>query len=63
MQRLFRVSPPAVHQMVVSLEKAGFIARKTGVVTVMGKTGTARFEVVATAPTVIARIARILKAM
>ena len=30
-QRFFRVSPPAVHQMVVSLEKAGFIARKPGV--------------------------------
>jgi hypothetical protein len=34
-----------------------------GVVTVMGKIGTARFEVVATAPAVIARVAWILKAM
>ncbi len=31
MQRFFRVSPPAVHQMVVSLEKAGLIARQPGV--------------------------------
>jgi len=30
-QRFFRVSPPAVHQMVVSLEKAGLITRKPGV--------------------------------
>ena len=31
MQRFFRVSPPAVHQMIVSLEKAGLIARQLGV--------------------------------
>ena len=31
MQRFFRVSPPAVHQMIVSLEKAGLIARQPGV--------------------------------
>ena len=27
-QRFFRVSPPSVHQMIVSLEKAGLIARQ-----------------------------------
>ncbi len=27
MQRFFRVSPPAVHQMVLSLERLGFIER------------------------------------
>jgi DNA-binding MarR family transcriptional regulator len=31
MQRFFRVSPPAVHQMVVTLEKAGLITRQPGV--------------------------------
>src|ERR1700693_2830540 len=31
MQRFFRVSPPAVHQMIVSLENAGLIARQPGV--------------------------------
>jgi hypothetical protein len=31
MQRFFRVSPPAVHQMILSLEKAGLIARQPGV--------------------------------
>jgi DNA-binding MarR family transcriptional regulator len=31
MQRFFNVSPPAVHQMVVSLEKAGLITRQLGV--------------------------------
>jgi DNA-binding MarR family transcriptional regulator len=31
MQRFFRVSPPAVHQMIVSLEKAGLISRRPGV--------------------------------
>jgi DNA-binding MarR family transcriptional regulator len=31
MQRFFRVSPPSVHQMIVSLEKAGLIARQPGV--------------------------------
>jgi hypothetical protein len=31
MQRFFRVSPPAVHQMAVSPEKAGLIARQPGV--------------------------------
>jgi DNA-binding MarR family transcriptional regulator len=30
MQRFFRVSPPTVHQMVVSLEKARLIARQPG---------------------------------
>jgi DNA-binding MarR family transcriptional regulator len=29
-QRFFRVSPPAVHQMIVSLEKAGLISRRPG---------------------------------
>jgi Mn-dependent DtxR family transcriptional regulator len=27
MQRYFRVSPPSVHQMVIALEKGGFIER------------------------------------
>lgn len=31
MQRHFRVTPPAVHQMVLTLERAGFIHRKPGV--------------------------------
>ncbi len=31
MQRFFRVSGPAVHQMVVGLEKAGLIRRQPGV--------------------------------
>jgi len=31
MIRFFRVTPPTVHQMVVSLEKAGLISRKPGV--------------------------------
>ena len=30
MQRYFRVSPPAVHNMIVTLEKRGFIARTPG---------------------------------
>ncbi len=30
MQRFFKVSPPAVHQMVLSLEKLGFIERTPG---------------------------------
>jgi len=30
-QRFFRVSPPSVHQMIVSLEKAGLISRRPGV--------------------------------
>ena len=30
MQGYFRVSPPAVHQMVLSLEKLGFIERTPG---------------------------------
>ena len=30
MQRYFRVSPPSVHQMVLSLEKLGFIERTPG---------------------------------
>jgi DNA-binding MarR family transcriptional regulator len=29
--RFFRVTPPSVHQMVLSLEKAGLISRKPGV--------------------------------
>ena len=29
-QRHFRVSPPSVHQMVLTLEKAGFISRAPG---------------------------------
>jgi Mn-dependent DtxR family transcriptional regulator len=28
MQQYFRVSPPSVHQMVVTLERAGFIRRQ-----------------------------------
>ena len=28
MQRHFRVSPPSVHQMMLTLERAGFISRK-----------------------------------
>ena len=31
MVQFFRVTPPAVHQMVLSLEKAGLISRKPGV--------------------------------
>jgi len=30
-QRYFRVSPPSVHQMVLTLEKAGLITRQPGV--------------------------------
>ena len=30
MQSYFRVSPPSVHQMVLSLEKLGFIERRPG---------------------------------
>ncbi|MCZ7625506.1 MAG: MarR family transcriptional regulator [Candidatus Methylomirabilota bacterium] len=30
MQRYFRVTPPSVHQMVVTLEKRGYIARVLG---------------------------------
>jgi repressor LexA len=30
MQRYFRVSPPAVHQMILTLERCGFIARTPG---------------------------------
>ncbi len=30
MQRYFRVSPPAVHEMVKTLERQGFIAREPG---------------------------------
>ena len=30
MQRYFRVSPPAVHEMVKSLERHGFIKREPG---------------------------------
>ena len=31
MQHYFRVSPPSVHQMVLTLERAGYIARQPGV--------------------------------
>jgi DNA-binding MarR family transcriptional regulator len=31
MQRHFRVSPPSVHQMIVTLERNGLIRRKPGV--------------------------------
>ena len=31
MQRFFRVTPPTVHQMLLTLEKAGLISRKPGV--------------------------------
>lgn len=31
MMRFFRVSPPTVHQMVVTLEQAGLISRQSGV--------------------------------
>jgi len=31
MQRHFRVSPPSVHQMVLTLERAGLIQRQPGV--------------------------------
>lgn len=31
MQRHFRVSPPSVHQMIVTLERNGFIRRQPGV--------------------------------
>ena len=31
MQRHFRVSPPSVHQMVLTLERGGFIRRQPGV--------------------------------
>lgn len=31
MQRYFRVSPPSVHQMVLTLERAGLIRRQPGV--------------------------------
>ena len=30
MQRYFRVSPPTVHQMVLTLERRGFISREPG---------------------------------
>jgi DNA-binding MarR family transcriptional regulator len=30
MQRFFRVTPPAVHQMVLTLEQAGLISRQPG---------------------------------
>jgi Mn-dependent DtxR family transcriptional regulator len=30
MQRYFRVSPPAVHEMVMALERHGFISREPG---------------------------------
>ncbi len=31
MMRFFRVTPPSVHQMVLSLEKAGLISRQPGI--------------------------------
>ncbi len=31
MQRYFEVSPPAVHQMVLGLERAGLVRRQAGV--------------------------------
>jgi Mn-dependent DtxR family transcriptional regulator len=31
MQRYFQVSPPSVHQMVLALEREGFIRRQPGV--------------------------------
>ena len=31
MQRFFQTTPPSVHQMVVALERAGWILRKPGV--------------------------------
>ena len=31
MQRHFRVSPPSVHQMILTLERAGLIRRQPGV--------------------------------
>ena len=31
LQRHFRVTPPTVHQMVLTLERAGFIKRKPGI--------------------------------
>src|ERR1017187_4569674 len=31
MQQYFRVSPPSVHQMVLTLERAGYIRRQPGV--------------------------------
>jgi len=31
MRQYFRVSPPSVHQMVLTLERAGFIRRKPGI--------------------------------
>jgi DNA-binding MarR family transcriptional regulator len=31
MMRFFRVTPPAVHQMVLTLEQAGLISRQAGV--------------------------------
>ncbi len=30
MQRFFRVTPPTVHQMLITLEKAGLISRQPG---------------------------------
>jgi LexA DNA binding domain len=31
MQRFFRITPPSVHQMVITLEQAGSISRQPGV--------------------------------
>jgi repressor LexA len=30
MQRYFRVTPPSVHQMILTLERRGFITREPG---------------------------------
>jgi Mn-dependent DtxR family transcriptional regulator len=30
LQRYFKVTPPSVHQMIVTLERAGLISRKSG---------------------------------
>jgi Mn-dependent DtxR family transcriptional regulator len=31
MQRYFQITPPSVHQMVITLERAGFITKQPGV--------------------------------
>jgi hypothetical protein len=35
MMRFFRVTPPSVHQMVLSLEKGGLISRQPGGIAVL----------------------------
>src|SRR3954471_16599651 len=37
-QRFFRVSPPSVHQMILTLERAGLISRRPGVARSVGLT-------------------------